>query len=197
MYQPTWNFEPLVQAMMLVSIRPSPCTVASSARLLHASSRACNLVAPPDPVSHMRPIIYSDAPPPAPPSLIRHPYSLTEFASGAAKKHLRSQENALQFKLQRQQLDDFHHNFWFDSNTRFEAAKQAVLAGLQPSATASDKEHTLSEFYRQWYLQEAARTDEYTTEYRRRNLALVKLGARVELENFASRVSDLFSFSKK
>ncbi|KAF5380920.1 hypothetical protein D9615_003992 [Tricholomella constricta] len=177
---------------MLVSIRPSP-TLASSIRRLHVSSRACNLVAPPDPVSHMRPIIYSDAPAPAPPSLIRHPYSLTEFSTGSKK---RGDQSALQFKLQRQQLDDFHQNFWFDSNKRFEAAKQAVLAGLPPSATALDKENTLSEFFKQWYLQEAARTDEYTMEWRRRNLALIKLGARVELEKFATRVSDIFSFGK-
>ncbi|KAG5635760.1 hypothetical protein H0H81_010180 [Sphagnurus paluster] len=141
----------------------------------------------------MRPIIYSDAPAPAPPSLIRHPYSLTEFSSASPKQ---ANDSALQFKLQRQQLDDFHQNFWFDSNTRFEAAKQAVLAGLPSSATAITKEQTLSEFYKQWYLQEAARTDKYTMEWRRRNLVLIQLGARVELKKFATHVYELLSFSK-
>ncbi|KAF8077906.1 hypothetical protein FPV67DRAFT_1404380 [Lyophyllum atratum] len=177
---------------MLVSIRSSP-SLASFSRLIHASSRANNLVAPPDPVSHMRPIIYSDAPPPAPPSLIRHPYSLTEFSTGSKKQR---EESALQFKLQRQQLDDFHQHFWFDSNTRFESAKRAVLAGLPPAATVLDKEKTLSEFYKQWYLQEATRTDEYTREWRRRNIVLIKLGARIELQKFATCLSDFFSFKK-
>jgi len=142
----------------------------------------------------MRPIIYSDAPPPAPPSLIRHPYSLTEFSTGSKTQ---GEESALQFKLQRQQLDDFHQNFWFDSNARFEAAKRTVLAGLPPSATVLDKERTLSEFYKQWYLQEAVRTDEYTREWRRRNLALIKLGARVELEKFAAFLSNYFSLKRQ
>jgi len=174
-------------AMLVSIIRPSLI------RLIHTSSRACNLVAPPDPVSHMRPIIYSDTPPPAPPSRIRHPYSLTEFSTGSKK---RREETALQFKLQRQQLDEFHQHFWFDSNTRFEAAKQAVLAGLPPSATVLDKEKTLSEFYKQWYLQEAAHTDEYTREWRRRNVVLIKLGVRVEFERLANRLSDFFAFKK-
>ncbi|GLB34912.1 putative uncharacterised conserved protein (DUF2315) [Lyophyllum shimeji] len=177
---------------MFASLRPPP-SAASAVRLIHASSRACNLVAPPDPVSHMRPIIYSDAPPPAPPSLIRHPYSLTEFSPESKS---RGEENALQFMLQRQQLDDFHQHFWLDSNTRFEAAKQAVLAGLPSSAVVLDKEETLSEFYKQWYLQEAPRMDGYTREWRRRNIALIKLGARVEYEKLANRLSDFFAFRK-
>ncbi|KAG6907354.1 hypothetical protein DXG01_009238 [Tephrocybe rancida] len=141
----------------------------------------------------MRPVIYSDAPTPPPPSFIRHPYSLSEFST---VPKMRGEESALQFKLQRQQLDDFHQHFWFDSNTRFEAAKQAVLTGLPPSASPLDKENTLSEFYKQWYIQEAARTDSYTMEWRRRNLALIKLNARVQLQKFANSVSDFFSFGK-
>ncbi|KAG6845318.1 hypothetical protein H0H87_010775 [Tephrocybe sp. NHM501043] len=167
--------------MILVPTRPCCLLV----RSIHTAS---NLFSPPDPVSHMRPIIYSDAPAPPPPSFIRHPYSLTEFSSG------RPQDSALQFQLQRQQLDDFHHSFWFDSNTRFETAKQAVLAGLPSSASPLDKERTLSEFYREWYLQEAPRTDTYTIEWRRRNIALIKLNARLRLQNLTHSVSDFFSF---
>lgn len=59
----------------------------------------------------MRPIIYDDAPLPPPPSRIRHPYSLSEFAAGAQSEAAVSE---LQYRLQRQQLDAFHHNFWFD-----------------------------------------------------------------------------------
>ncbi|RDB21413.1 hypothetical protein Hypma_011645 [Hypsizygus marmoreus] len=176
---------------MLVSIRPPP-SLLSSVRLIHASSRTCNLIAPPDPVSHMRPIIYSDAPPPAPPSFIRHPYSLTEFYTSPKKRG----DSELQFKLLRQSIDEFHQNFWFDSNTRFEAAKQAVLAGLPPSATPADKENALSQFYKHWYMQESAHTGEYTTEWRRRNITLLKLAARVEYEKIATRCSELFSFKR-
>ncbi|KNZ71792.1 hypothetical protein J132_07281 [Termitomyces sp. J132] len=176
---------------MLVPIR-SCRALALAIRSIHSSSRTCNLVAPPDPVSHMRPIIYSDAPPPPAPSFLRHPYSLDEFSTVS-----REQEDlALQFKLQRQQLDDFHQNFWFDSNTRFEAAKQAILAGLPPSASPLDEEKVLSDFYTQWYIQEAHRTDAYTKEWRRRNFALIKLSFRVQIQEFAKAVTDFLPFKK-
>ncbi|KAG6898381.1 hypothetical protein C0992_009056 [Termitomyces sp. T32_za158] len=172
---------------MLVPLR-SLCRVA-----FHSSARTANLVAPPDPVSHMRPIIYSDAPPPPAPTYLRHPYSLDEFS---ATPQQRSEDLALQFKLQRQQLDDFHQHFWFDSNTRFEAAKHAVLASLPPTASPLKKESALSEFYTQWYIQEAHRTDAYTKEWRRRNFALIKLGTRVQIQQFANAVTDFFTAKK-
>ena len=59
----------------------------------------------------MRPVIYDDGPPSSPPVLMRHPYSLSEFVTGS-QNHIGELE--LQFKLQRQQLDSFHHNFWLD-----------------------------------------------------------------------------------
>ncbi|KAG6900856.1 hypothetical protein C0993_009974 [Termitomyces sp. T159_Od127] len=189
---------------MLVPIRPCRALV----RPFHSSSRMHNLVAPPDPVSHMRPIIYSDAPPPPAPSYLRHPYSLDEFSPQE-----RGEDLALQFKLQRQQLDDFHQHFWFDvrgslllmkpskssrmqSNTRFEAAKEAVLAGLPPAAPPLAKERALSEFYTHWYMQEAERTDAYTREWRARNSALIKLSARVQIHQFANAVADFFTPKK-
>lgn len=85
--------------------------LSSSVRRIHASSRTCNLIASPDPISHMRPIIYDDAPLPPPPSRIRHPYSLSEFTAGGQNEAAVSE---LQYRLQRQQLDAFHHNFWLD-----------------------------------------------------------------------------------
>ena len=94
---------------MLVPIRPCHA-LASAIRSISSSSRTCNLVAPPDPVSHMRPIIYSDVPPPPAPSYLHHPYSLDEFSTVSKERD----DLALQFRFQRQQLDDFHQNFWFD-----------------------------------------------------------------------------------
>lgn len=81
----------------------------------------------------------------------------------------------------------------FQSNSRFEAAKQAILAGLPSSSTPVDKENALSEFYKQWYMQEAERTTIYTTEWRRRNIVLLKLSARVEYERLLNHISNLFS----
>jgi hypothetical protein len=95
---------------MLVLKQPLS-SLSTSVRWIHASSRACNLVALPDPISHMRPIIYDDAPLVSPPSRIRHPYSLSEFAVGVQNE---AADSELQYKLQRQQLDAFHHNFWLD-----------------------------------------------------------------------------------
>ncbi|KAG6814377.1 hypothetical protein H0H92_010963 [Tricholoma furcatifolium] len=131
----------------------------------------------------MRPIIYNDAPPPSASSSVRHPYSLDEFSTPSKT---RGENTVLEFKLLRQQLDEFHHNFWFNSNTRFEAAKQATLDGLPPTASPLDKEKALSEFYTQWYMQEASQTDAYTTEWRRRNFTLIRLSARVQFEKMTS-----------
>lgn len=83
---------------------------------LHTSSARCDRVAPPHPISHMRPIIYDDAPPGAtPPTLLRHPYSLNEFQN----TRIQPADLELQFKLQRQQLDTFHQDFWLDVRCLF------------------------------------------------------------------------------
>ncbi|KAF9464744.1 hypothetical protein BDZ94DRAFT_1161454 [Collybia nuda] len=178
---------------MLV-LKQSLSSLSISVRWIHTSSQTCNLIAPPDSVSHMRPIIYDDAPLPPPPSRIRHPYSLSEFAVGAQNEAVVSE---LQYRLQRQQLDAFHHNFWFDSNTRFEAAKKAILGGLPTLATPLDKEKALSAFYKQWHLQESKRTDEYTKTWRKRNMGLIMLGARVEYQKLSTRISKLALFKKE
>lgn len=82
----------------------------------HASATANDMVAPPDPVSHMRPIIYDDPPAPQPEgAYVRHPYSLSEFQAVAGRDGgMTLGDNELQFKLMRQQLDALHQNFWLD-----------------------------------------------------------------------------------
>lgn len=75
-------------------------------RLLHSSSRASNLIGPPDPLSNLRPVLYTDLPPSSQPRP-RHPYSLSEFTGG-------TQDHNLQWRLQRQALDAFNHNYWTD-----------------------------------------------------------------------------------
>lgn len=77
----------------------------------HMSRTHRDLVAPPNPVSHMRPIIYDDPPSKLRLPYLRHPYSLSEFKDGNTSV-LGNCE--LQFRLLRQQLDSLHQNFWLD-----------------------------------------------------------------------------------
>ncbi|KAE9409698.1 hypothetical protein BT96DRAFT_1012636 [Gymnopus androsaceus JB14] len=166
---------------MLSPIRPSSRCLRHSIRLVHASvPTQRHLVGPPDPISHLRPVIYDDVPAPTPPTILYHPYSLREFDPEPAR-NVNAYE--MQWKLQRQQIDDMSQNFWLDSNARFEAAKEAVLASLPASATPFDKENALSEFYKQWLLQESERVDEYARLWRARNWANIVLAARVEYSN--------------
>ncbi|TFK29977.1 hypothetical protein FA15DRAFT_608959 [Coprinopsis marcescibilis] len=159
-------------------------------RRLHVSTRRSARVAPPHPISHIRPIIYDDGPRPSPPTLLRHPYSLSEFRDSSRPADLE-----LQFKLQRQQLDTFHQDFWLDTNVRYFAAKDNILSNLPESATSLEREEALSEFNRHWYNQEKERTDSYTTEWRSRNFALLRLSAQVGLQKLTSRISRLFQSS--
>jgi len=156
------------------------------ARSLHVSSASRHLVGPNDPISNLRPIIYTDTPRAQGPleSHASHPYSLHEFTDDAP--HDRTLE--LQHKLAREQLDAFNHNYWTDSNTRFETAKQSVLTSLPESASSETRENALSEFYKKWVMQEKARQDEYSTEWRKRNWDTILLAARVEYQRFKRRI---------
>lgn len=84
-------------------------------RSLHVSSSLRHLVGPNDPVSNLRPIIYTDTPtPPASQSQtqhVNHPYSLHEFTD-LDVPHNHTLE--LRYKLAREQLDAFNHNYWTD-----------------------------------------------------------------------------------
>ncbi|KAJ7273734.1 hypothetical protein B0H12DRAFT_508682 [Mycena haematopus] len=175
---------------MFVVPRPPQTLCRLCARCLHSSRPLCDRVGPPHPISNMRPMIYDDDAP-ASTSRAYHPYSLHEFDPEPTSPY------KLQWKLQRQQLDEFHHSFWLESNTRFERSKEEALSRLPSTATALDKERTLSEFYRQWLEQEHPTTDAYTEEWRQRNMASLTLAARVAYSKFATRFSDLTSFKKK
>ncbi|KAL0946842.1 hypothetical protein HGRIS_013010 [Hohenbuehelia grisea] len=167
-----------------------------SKRSFHVSPPALDLVGPPDPISHLRPVIYDAITIPSGLNTngrTNHPYSLTEFSSSAEPQ----QPLELQFRMQRQQLDAFHHAFWSDSNTRFEAGKAAVLASLPPNSSVHAKEDALSEFYRGWLSQEAPRTDAYTAEWRRRNTACIALAASVKWHRALARVGSWFGASTR
>ncbi|KDQ60777.1 hypothetical protein JAAARDRAFT_31755 [Jaapia argillacea MUCL 33604] len=164
-------------------------TLQRSLRLFHSSARSCHLVGPPDPISHLRPVIYDDQPLTTPVDT-RHPYSLREFAE-------QTHDDELHFKLHRQQTDVFNHRYWTDSNTRFEAAKQTVLDSLPSACTPKDRELALSEFYKQWLSQEGQRAADYSTEWRRRNFEGIKLAARVEYQRMQARIASVFTKSQQ
>lgn len=93
-------------------------TSATLARLFQSSAIRRDLIGPPDPVSHLRPVIYDDAPP-LPPSEVRHPYSLREF-KGDVREY--------QWKIQRQELDAYNQAFWTDVRLlRFHDTKHTFL----------------------------------------------------------------------
>ncbi|KAF8921232.1 hypothetical protein CPB85DRAFT_1372403 [Mucidula mucida] len=148
-------------------------------RGLHSSASLWHLVGPPNPISHIRPIIYDDVPPPPPPSRLQHPYSLAEFDPAPPAG---STVHDIQWRLQRHEIDKLDESFWHDSNIRFESGKEAVLASLPPTASALDRENALSEFYKQ--------PDKcYTLEWRARNLSCITEAARAMLSKFGKKLT--------
>jgi len=166
----------------MLGLRRPPASVLRPLRFFHSSFPTANYVGPPDPVSNIRPVFYHDLDPTSVESP-RHPYSLDEF------HELRHDSDTLeyQWKLQRQQLDAFNDAFWRDANTRFDAAKAAVVSGFPPNATAEQREERLGEFYKHWVLQEAARQEEYNSEWRRRSMQEIKLAARVSFQKLKAQ----------
>ncbi len=80
-------------------------------RGLHSSASLWHLVGPPNPISHIRPIIYDDVPPPPPPSRLQHPYSLAEFDPAPPAG---STVHDIQWRLQRHEIDKLDESFWHD-----------------------------------------------------------------------------------
>ena len=82
-------------------------------RSLYTTPCRANKIGPPHPISNLRPVIYSDAPPSTQRAM--HPYSLHEFDEDPTR--LRTNYD-LQWKFARQDLDSFNHNFWLDVRDR-------------------------------------------------------------------------------
>lgn len=91
--------------------RSIPLYTSCSRRMFYSSPVNSDLVAPPDPVSNLRPILYDNASNTPTVPNVRHPYSLSEFTPAAVEA---SGDHELQFKLLRQQLDTFNQVFWTD-----------------------------------------------------------------------------------
>lgn len=162
-------------------------------RLLSTTAPVRDLVGPSDPLSNLRPVIYTDSPSPSPspPAVRRHPYSLTEFrlrtkAPGAREAGSGAElALAYRWRLQKQQLDAFNHAFWADSNARFDASLASAVAGTAPSSP--EHERALNAFYGRWVHAEAARQEEYNREWRRRSVEEIKLAFRVSWQRLLAR----------
>ncbi|EIN07337.1 hypothetical protein PUNSTDRAFT_71028 [Punctularia strigosozonata HHB-11173 SS5] len=163
----------------------------SARRLLHATVLARNFVGPPDPVSNLRPVIYDDDLPSRSSQAVTHPYSLSEFKPDEAAEE--REEMEYQYKAERQQLDNFNHRFWTDSNTRFEAGKAAVLSSLPADTLAADRERALSDFYAKWIQQEKHRQEEYSKQYRAKNISEIQLAARLHYQKLRMRIANVLS----
>jgi len=141
-------------------------------------------VGPPDPRSNIRLVSYDESPSSADAKQQEHPYSLREFTKSKMDYQLKSE---------RQRLDMFNHEFWADSNTRFENEKQDVSARISETATLAEREVALSDFYRRWLLQEEQRQASYTRDWRSMNWNEILLTARVEYRSFKARWASRFS----
>jgi len=109
------------------------------------------------------------------PSTHSSPYAVDEFTGASAQaaasvpSSVTKDEWAIRWK--NIENDRINHLFWLDSNTRFNAAKQALISSyaalpLSPSQTEQDcaiaLDHALARFYRGWQEQEEARQRKYT-----------------------------------
>jgi len=166
----------------MFSLRSSSSFIKQYARLrlLSTSSRRTHqyLVAPPHPVSNLRPVLYRSPNSPNTPES-RHPYALDEFQgeSGASSRS-KEDNDAWEEDWRALENDRFNHNFWVDCNTRFNAAKQSVIdshhammegSTIDPEAQGKALEASLSRFYKSWLDQEAENQRSYTMEMYRRN----------------------------
>ncbi|KAH8833642.1 hypothetical protein DL96DRAFT_1490658, partial [Flagelloscypha sp. PMI_526] len=146
----------------------------TTARILTQSTQ--HKIGPPDPISHMRPIIYADDPAPPARRIHGHPYSVSEFPDPETRRDVGHWE--FHYKMQRRALDELHKHFWTEASCFFlpqDCPRESVLESLPSDATATRKEEALSEFYRMWVMQEDAKMGAYTTEWRARNWRLFVL----------------------
>ena len=89
-------------------------------------------------------------------------------------------------------MTNAHPHSCTQNNSRFYAAKDAVLQSLPEEAAPEQREAALSAFYTRWVAQERTRLDEYNAEWRKRNWSTILLGARVRYQEFIARVMHPF-----
>lgn len=169
-------------------------------------------VGPPDPVSHLRPVVYAsnEEREQAGGARTAHPYSLAEFsqplgriagARGGAGAQLggplgayhgrmlqRLEAARLDARLQSIWLDQFNQRFWTDNNARFERALTEYEAqGAQGAAVEPPQERT-ARFYRAWLAANATRLRAYNHMLWDASVSVVTAQVRLAVVQWYTRV---------
>ncbi|WVF66838.1 hypothetical protein IAT40_001580 [Kwoniella sp. CBS 6097] len=128
-----------------------------------------DLVAPPDPISNIRPIIYASKPRINPST--NSPYSASEFPTGLSAGDVRLENMELEWRLRRERVDLMNHRFWATTNANFEAQKAHRLSLLPPASdppTEEDdrrREDALTQFYADWQIANQERQIKWVKEW--------------------------------
>ncbi|CAD6572756.1 MAG: hypothetical protein TREMPRED_000623 [Tremellales sp. Tagirdzhanova-0007] len=150
-------------------------------RRTRVESTNVDLVAPPDPSSNIRPIIYAS-------SSVRKqtstsPYSTGEFPYAEAEARLEDLE--LEWRLSRERTDMTNHRFWAAVNTEFNAQLDHRLSRLPTPSdppTAEDgrrRDECLGQFYADWQAANRVRQARWVREWWREIWAGLKMQWRV------------------
>ncbi|WVQ73831.1 hypothetical protein IAR50_003412 [Cryptococcus sp. DSM 104548] len=178
---------PLFFAYMSTSASSSSAS-ASPTRPRRRSERSeepavgVDLVAPPDPVSNIRPIIYASKPATRPSA--NSPYSASEFPAGSYGD-ARLDNMELEWRLRRERVDLMNHRFWASTNQSFNAQQQHRLSLLPPASdppTAEDirlREDCLTQFYADWQIANQDRQIRWVKEWWREIWEGLKIQARL------------------
>ncbi|KAL1405219.1 cytosolic Fe-S cluster assembly factor nbp35 [Vanrija albida] len=138
-----------------------------------------DLVAPPDPRSNIRPVVYVSSRRRRPSN---SPYSAVEFPVTSTP---RADELELAYTMHRERVDVTNHRFWATTNADFDAQRAARLAALPPAAdppTAADeaaREAVLAQFYRDWQVGNRDRMDKWVAAWWADIWTDIKLQAKV------------------
>ncbi|WWC87655.1 uncharacterized protein L201_002545 [Kwoniella dendrophila CBS 6074] len=144
-------------------------------------SSGIDLVAPPDPQSNIRPIIYASKPSINPST--NSPYSASEFPTGSSDARLENME--LEWRLRRERVDLMNHRFWATTNLTFEAQKAYRLSLLPPPSnppTQEDerkREDILTQFYADWQIANQERQIRWVKQWWREVWAGIKIQGKI------------------
>ncbi|ODO06312.1 hypothetical protein L198_01544 [Cryptococcus wingfieldii CBS 7118] len=146
------------------------------------SSVGVNLVAPPDPVSNIRPIIYASKPATRPSA--NSPYSASEFPAGNYGD-ARLDNMELEWRLRRERVDLANHRFWASTNQSFTSQQEHRLSLLPPASdppSAEDirlREDCLTQFYADWQIANQDRQIRWVKEWWREIWEGLKIQAKL------------------
>ncbi|KAK1920945.1 hypothetical protein DB88DRAFT_501619 [Papiliotrema laurentii] len=148
-----------------------------------------DLIAPPDPLSNIRPVIYASRS--TRPPTKSSPYSAAEFPYSEADASL--QELELEWRLMRERVDMMNHRFWATTNAEFNAQLAHRLAALPtpsdpPSpADLKRREDCLAQFYADWQAANRQKQARWVREWWGEVWAGLRMQARVHLARLFRR----------